>query len=323
VNASLRRQTAANHSATHLLHSALREVLGSHVAQKGSLVAPDQLRFDFAHFSKVSEEELSRIEKRVNEKIRENIALQERRNVPIEEAKAMGATALFGDKYGDFVRVIIFDPAWSMELCGGTHVGTTGQIGLFKLTAESSVAAGVRRIEALTGEAAQRLLEEKLMQNEEISALLNHPKDVVKALTQLLAERDAMQKKLEAAELTRKNQLKARLLQSVEARDGVNRILARVETAEADTLRQLCFEIREQVENLFMVLAADVSGKPQIAVMISDALVASRNLNAGQLARELGKEIKGGGGGQPFFATAGGQDLSGLDRVLEKAAGLG
>jgi alanyl-tRNA synthetase len=285
-------------------------------------VAPDQLRFDFAHFSKVTPEEMVLIENRVNEKIRENIALQEMRNVPIEEAKALGATALFGDKYGDFVRVIIFDPAWSMELCGGTHVGATGQIGMFKLVAESSVAAGVRRIEALTGDAARQYIEEKMAIAEEISALLNHPKDLVKAVSQLIAEKDALQKKLEAAELSKKNQLKAELLKSVSKSGEINRVIARVEVGQADTLRQLCFEIREQVENLFMVLAAEVEGKPQIAVMISDNLVAEKGLNAGQIARELGKEIKGGGGGQPFFATAGGQDLTGLDRVVEKAMSL-
>jgi len=319
VNANLRQSTAANHSATHLLHSALKEALGNHVAQKGSLVTPDQLRFDFAHFSKVTPEEMTAIENRVNEKIRENIALQELRNVPVEEAKAMGATALFGDKYGDFVRVIIFDPAWSMELCGGTHVGATGQIGMFKLVGESSVAAGVRRIEALTGDAARKYVEEKMALAEEVSALLNHPKDLLKAVSQLMAERDALQRKLEAAELSRKNQLKAELLNSVSVSGEINRIIARVEVGQADTLRQLCFEIREQVENLFMVLAAEVDGKPQLAVMISDNLVAEKSMNASNIARELGKEIKGGGGGQPFFATAGGQDLTGLDRVVEKA----
>jgi alanyl-tRNA synthetase len=319
VNAKLRQGTAANHSATHLLHSALKEVLGTHVAQKGSLVAPDQLRFDFAHFSKVTQEEMAVIENRVNEKIRENIALQEMRNVPIEEAKALGATALFGDKYGDFVRVIIFDPAWSMELCGGTHVGATGQIGMFKLVAESSVAAGVRRVEALTGDAARQYIEEKMAIAEEISGLLNHPKDLVKAVSQLIAEKDVLQKKLEAAELSRKNQLKAELLKSVSKSGEINRVIARVEVGQADTLRQLCFEIREQVENLFMVLAAEVEGKPQIAVMISDNLVAEKGMNASNIARELGKEIKGGGGGQPFFATAGGQDLTGLERVVTNA----
>jgi len=201
-------------------------------------------------------------------------------------------------------------------------VGATGQIGMFKLVGESSVAAGVRRIEALTGDAARQYVEEKMALAEEVAALLNHPKDLLKAVSQLMAERDALLKKMEAAEVSRKNQLKAELLKSVSASDGINRIIARVEVGQADTLRQLCFEIREQVENLFMVLAADVEGKPQLAVMISDALVTSRNLNAGQLARELGKEIKGGGGGQPFFATAGGQDSSGLDAVVAKAAGL-
>ena len=322
VNAALRNKTASNHSATHLLHSALRETLGSHIAQKGSLVSSEQLRFDFSHFSKVSEEELASIEKRVNEKIRENIALQELRNVPIEEAKAMGATALFGDKYGDFVRVIVFDPAWSMELCGGTHVGSTGQIGWFKLTAESSVAAGVRRIEALTGDAARNFVEEKLAAAEQVSMLLNNPKDLVKAVSNLVEERDALLKKLELAETNLKNQLKEELLSAVNSENGINCIFAKVSVGNADTLRQLCFEIREQLSDLFMVLAGDVEGKPQIAVMVSDNLVAEKSMNASNIARELGKEIKGGGGGQPFFATAGGQDISGLDRVIEKARAL-
>jgi alanyl-tRNA synthetase len=319
VNSGLRNKTASNHSATHLLHSALRETLGTHIAQKGSLVSSEQLRFDFSHFSKVSEEELASIEKRVNEKIRENIALQELRNVPIEEAKAMGATALFGDKYGDFVRVIVFDPAWSMELCGGTHVGSTGQIGWFKLTSESSVAAGVRRIEALTGDAARNFVEEKLAAAEQVSTLLNNPKDLVKAVSNLVEERDALLKKLEIAETNRKNQLKEELLSAVKSGNGMNRIFAKVSVGNADTLRQLCFEIREQVSDLFMVLAGDVEGKPQIAVMISDNLVAEKSMNASNIARELGKEIKGGGGGQPFFATAGGQDITGLDAVVTKA----
>ena len=322
VDPALRQQTSGNHSATHLLHSALREKLGSHIAQKGSLVGSNQLRFDFSHFSKVTDEELKQIEIRVNEKIRADIALQELRNVPIEEAQKMGATALFGDKYGDFVRVIVFDPAYSMELCGGTHVKRTGEIGYFKLVSESSVAAGVRRIEALTGPGAQSFIDDRLIEIDQISELLNHPKDLTKALSALLAEKEMLFKKVEAAELERKNQLKSELLEKAFVSNGITMILGKISTGNADTLRQLCFEIREQVADLFMVLAAEVEGKPQIAVMISDTLVASKGMNASQIARELGKEIKGGGGGQPFFATAGGQDLSGLDRVIEKAKGL-
>jgi len=319
VNTLNRAQTSGNHSATHLLHSALREVLGSHIAQKGSLVAPNQLRFDFSHFSKVTEEELKQVEQRVNQKIRADIALQDLRNMPIVEAQKMGATALFGDKYGEFVRVVVFDPAYSIELCGGTHVNRTGEIGWFKLVSESSVAAGVRRIEALTGTGAQQFVEEKLDMLNQVSELLNNPKDATKALAALVLEKEMLTKKVEAAELERKNKLKEELIRQIELREGISRIIVKVATDNAETLRQLCFEIREQVSRLFMVLAADVEGKPQIAVMISDSLVTDKNLNASQIARELGKEIKGGGGGQAFFATAGGQDLTGLDRVVKKA----
>jgi alanyl-tRNA synthetase len=319
VNVPARKKTSSNHSATHLLHSALRETLGNHIAQKGSLVAPDQLRFDFAHFTKVTDEELAKIELRVNEKIRAGIKLEELRSVPLEKARAMGATALFGDKYGDFVRVIIFDSTYSMELCGGTHVPNTGEIGWFKLVSESSVAAGVRRIEALTGQGAQAYVDEKLKALHQINENLNHPKDVVKSVASLLAERDTLLKKVEQAENERKNRIKKDLISGVIPDNGISKIIARVEVGQAETLRQLCFETREEIPDLFMVLAANVEGKPQLAVMISDNLVAEKNLNASQIARELAKEIKGGGGGQPFFATAGGQDLSGLDQVITQA----
>jgi alanyl-tRNA synthetase len=322
VNAQARKKTSSNHSATHLLHSALRETLGNHIAQKGSLVAPDQLRFDFSHFTKVTDEEIERIEHRVNEKIREGIDLEELRGVPLETAREMGATALFGDKYGDFVRVIVFDKTYSKELCGGTHVTNTGEIGWFKLVSESSVAAGVRRIEALTGQGAQAFVEEKLRTLNQIAENLNHPKDIVKSVTNLLAERESLLKKVEQAENDRKNQIKRNLIAGIKTENGISRIAARIEVGQAETLRQLCFETREEIPNLFMVLAANVEGKPQIAVMISDELVAGKNLNASQIARDLAKEIKGGGGGQAFFATAGGQDLNGLDRVVLQAQAL-
>jgi alanyl-tRNA synthetase len=319
VDNLLRSQTAGNHSATHLLHSALKETLGSHIAQKGSLVAPNQLRFDFSHFSKITDEEMKKIEWRVNQKIRENISLKELRNIPIAEAQKMGATALFGDKYGDFVRVIIFDPAYSMELCGGTHVSQTGEIGWFKLVSESSVAAGVRRIEALTGSGAQKYIDEQLSAIESVSALLNNPTDIPKAVSALILERDLLAKKVEKADLERKNELKKELMANSKSEGGISKLVAKVSVGSPEILRQLCFEIREEIAPLFMVLAADIEGKPQLAVMLSEDLISSKNLNASQIARELGKEIKGGGGGQPFFATAGGQDISGLDRVLEKA----
>ena len=319
VNHTLRTQTAAHHSATHLLHSALRETLGKHVAQKGSLVSPNILRFDFSHFAKVSSEELLRIEERVNEKIRENIGLQEYRNMPVKEAMDMGATALFGDKYGDFVRVIVFDPAYSMELCGGTHVKFTGEIGWFKLINESSVAAGVRRIEALAGVEAQQYLAQKLNQLEEVSEVLNQPKDLVKALQQLIQEKNALSKKLEEAELERKQQLKNELIEQAKKENGATKIIAGVKVGHADTLKQLAFELKEQFPDLFLVLAAGIEGKPQLAVMIGDDLLKSKSLNASQIARDLAKEIKGGGGGQPFFATAGGSDMAGMEGLLKKA----
>jgi len=255
----------------------------------------------------------------VNQKIRENISLKELRNIPIAEAQKMGATALFGDKYGDFVRVIIFDPAYSMELCGGTHVSQTGEIGWFKLVSESSVAAGVRRIEALTGSGAQKYIDEQLSAIESVSALLNNPTDIPKAVSALILERDLLAKKVEKADLERKNELKKELMANSKSEGGISKLVAKVSVGSPEILRQLCFEIREEIAPLFMVLAADIEGKPQLAVMLSEDLISSKNLNASQIARELGKEIKGGGGGQPFFATAGGQDISGLDRVLEKA----
>ena len=323
VNLELRQKTASNHSATHLLHSALREVLGNHIAQKGSLVSPDHLRFDFSHFSKITEEEMARIEVIVNQKIRENITLQELRNIPIAEAQAMGATALFGDKYGDFVRVIIFDPQWSMELCGGTHVKATGEIGWFKLQGENSVAAGVRRIEALTGPGAQEFIGEKLSVLENVSASLSHPKDLAKAIVQLLEEKDALAKKVEAAELERKQQVKNDLIANAKEQNGTTQIIAEVKVGSADTLKQLAFELKEQFPDLFLVLVAAIEGKPQLAVMIGDQVLKAKGLNASNIARELAKEIKGGGGGQPFFATAGGSDLGGIPKVIENAKKLG
>jgi alanyl-tRNA synthetase len=231
----------------------------------------------------------------------------------------MGATALFGDKYGDFVRVIVFDPAYSMELCGGTHVKFTGEIGWFKLINESSVAAGVRRIEALAGVEAQQYLAQKLNQLEEVSEVLNQPKDLVKALQQLIQEKNALSKKLEEAELERKQQLKNELIEQAKKENGATKIIAGVKVGHADTLKQLAFELKEQFPDLFLVLAAGIEGKPQLAVMIGDDLLKSKSLNASQIARDLAKEIKGGGGGQPFFATAGGSDMAGMEGLLKKA----
>jgi len=322
IDAHRRELTEDNHSATHLLHSALREVLGTHVAQKGSYVGPDALRFDFSHFGKMTDEEISRVETIVNEKIRQNIPLDEKRNVPIEQAKALGATALFGEKYGDFVRVITFDPSYSVELCGGTHVPATGQIGLFKLTSEGSVSTGIRRIEAKTSEGALALLNEQEAVINELKELLKAPKDVVKAVQSILDERNALLKKVEALENEKVQQIKEELLGKVLTVNGHSIVVERVNVPNADALKQLAYDLKAKVDNLAVVLGADINGKPQLAVMLPDSLISGRGLNAGQVVKDLAKNIKGGGGGQPFFATAGGSDASGLDAALAQGRAL-
>ncbi|WP_460946114.1 alanine--tRNA ligase [Spirosoma daeguense] len=322
INTSRRGLTSSNHSATHLLHSALREVLGTHVAQKGSYVGPDALRFDFSHFSKVTDEQLAEVERIVNEKIREDIKLDEKRNVPIEEAKALGATALFGEKYGDFVRVITFDPGYSVELCGGTHVPATGHIGLFKFTGEGSVSTGVRRIEAKTSAGAEALVNEQMAVVTELKELLKAPKDVVKAVQALLEERSTLQKQVEALQNEKVQQIKNQLLDKVEVVNGHSRLVEKVDVPSADALKQLAYDLKAKVDNLAVVLGADINGKPQLAVMLPDSLIQNKNLNAGQVVKELAKNIKGGGGGQPFFATAGGSDSSGLDAALAQGKAL-
>ncbi|GAB4018461.1 alanine--tRNA ligase [Spirosoma migulaei] len=322
INTARRGLIASNHSATHLLHSALRDVLGTHVAQKGSYVGPDALRFDFSHFAKVTDEQLAEVERIVNEKIREDIKLDEKRNVPIEEARQLGATALFGEKYGDFVRVITFDPNYSVELCGGTHVPATGHIGLFKFTGEGSVSTGIRRIEAKTSAGAEALVNEQMAVVSELKDLLKAPKDIVKAVQALLDERTALQKQVEALQNEKVQQLKNQLLDRVEVVNGHSRLVERVDVPSADALKQLAYDLKAKVDNLAVVLGADINGKPQLAVMLPDSLIQGKNLNAGQVVKELAKNIKGGGGGQPFFATAGGTDLSGLDAALAQGKEL-
>ncbi|SFC83392.1 alanine--tRNA ligase [Spirosoma endophyticum] len=322
INTARRGLIASNHSATHLLHSALRKVLGNHVAQKGSYVGPDALRFDFSHFSKVTDEQLAEVERIVNEKIREDIKLDEKRNVPIAEAKELGATALFGEKYGDFVRVITFDPNYSVELCGGTHVPATGHIGLFKFTGEGSVSTGVRRIEGKTSAGAEALVNEQMAVITELKELLKAPKDVVKAVKALMDERSALQKQVEVLQNEKVQQLKTQLLDKIEAVNGHSRLVEKVDVPSADALKQLAYDLKAKVDNLAVVLGADINGKPQLAVMLPDSLIQGKNLNAGQVVKELAKNIKGGGGGQPFFATAGGTDSSGLDAALAQGKEL-
>lgn len=319
VNSKKRKLTENNHSATHLLHAALRQVLGPHVQQKGSLVNEKVLRFDFSHFSKMTDEEIDQVEKIVNQKVRENISLDEKRNVPIAEAQEMGAMALFGEKYGDFVRVITFDKDYSVELCGGTHVPATGTIGLMKIVSEGSVAAGVRRIEAITADRAEEYYTKQNKLVAQVNELLNSPKDLVKAVETLIKEKQELTKTIESVNLEKAGAQKDVLQKAIKPVNGYNVLIAEAQLPDAEGLKKLSFELKNEINNLIMIVAADIAGKPQISIMISEELVKSLNLHAGNLIKELAKEIKGGGGGQPFYATAGGKDLSGLPSVVTKA----
>ncbi|MBD1362263.1 alanine--tRNA ligase [Mucilaginibacter sp. ZT4R22] len=319
VDPEKRNSTNNNHSATHLLHAAMKQVLGTHVNQKGSLVNADYLRFDFSHFAKVTEEELARIEAIVNEKIRQNIYLQEERSVPYQQAISSGVTALFGEKYGDFVRVITFDASFSKELCGGTHVKATGQIGYFKIVSESAVAAGVRRIEAITGIAAENYINEQTKLVQQVKELLKNPKDIGKSIESLLEENNRLKKEIEKSVLEKSSGLKDELAKKAENINGINFIAQRVELPNADAVKNLAYNLKDIVSDLFLVLAAEINGKPNITVMIAENLVKDKGLHAGNIVKELAKEVKGGGGGQPFYATAGGSDVSGIDNALAKA----
>ncbi len=322
VDVQKRKLSMSNHSATHLLHSALRNVLGKHVEQKGSLVNEKILRFDFSHFAAMTSEEIFKVETIVNEKIRENIQLNEQRNVPIEKAKLLGAMALFGEKYGEFVRVITFDPKFSVELCGGTHVKATGNIGLLKIVSESSVAAGVRRIEAVTADGAFEYLNGFHLEIEQIKTQLKNPKDVVASVQTLVEEKHALEKKLEAIYQQQSNSLKDILATKAVKSNGYTLLAERVSVPNADSLKNIAYALRNQFDDLLMILAADIEGKPQVAVMIGEKLEATKKYHAGDMVKELAKEIDGGGGGQPFFATAGGKNIDGLDKVIEKAIKL-
>lgn len=319
VDPALRSQTNSNHSATHLLHAAMKQVLGTHVNQKGSLVNADYLRFDFSHFAKVTDEELAQIEAIVNQKVRENIPLKEERSVLYAEAITSGVTALFGEKYGEYVRVITFDDNFSKELCGGTHVKATGQIGFFKIIAESAVAAGVRRIEAITGVAAEKYIVTQNALVNQLRELLKNPKDLSKSIEGLLDENARLKKEIEKSILEKSSGLKTELAQKAEAIGDINFIAKKVALPNADAVKNLAYQLKDIVSNLFLVLVADFDGKPSITVMIAENLVKEKGLHAGNIIKELAKEVKGGGGGQPFFATAGGSDISGLENVLVKA----
>ncbi len=318
VDHEKRMLTANNHTATHLMHSALKQVLGAHVQQKGSLVDDKRLRFDFSHFGKMTNEEIREVERLVNDKIRENIPMEEHRELTMEEATQMGAVALFGEKYGDTVRVVSFDEKFSSELCGGTHVSATGQIGLFAIVSESAIAAGIRRVEAVTGRAAELFYQEKMDEIEQIKALLKHPKDNIAALQQMLQQQESFKKELHALQQIQRKQQSEQLLQHAEVIGDIHYIGARV-GMDAKAAKDTAFQIKGKVPNLFLILAHEHEGKPGIVIMIDEKLVKDKGLHAGQMVGMLAKHIKGGGGGQPFFATAGGKDPGGLDQVLTES----
>ncbi len=320
VDTDKRNASAANHTATHLLDYALKQVLGDHVEQKGSFVSPDTLRFDFSHFEKVSDEQLREVERMVNDMIRQDIHIDEHRDVPFDEAKKLGAIALFGEKYGDKVRVVRFGP--SCEFCGGIHATSTGRIGFFKILAESSVAAGIRRIEATTGKDC----EERLYQMEDIlkniKSFFNNAKDLQGVIQKYIDEHDAMKKQIEGFQAQAVERAAQRLVEKARTVNGVTVITAVVPMAPA-AAKDLAFKVRAAVEgSLLCVLGTHADNKPQLTIMMSDDMVSDHGLNAGQMVREAAKLIQGGGGGQPHFAQAGGKNVDGLSAAVDKVIEL-
>lgn len=319
VNAKNREETTANHSATHLLHQALREVLGSHVEQRGSSVRPDALRFDFSHFAKLTSEELAKVEALVNQRIAAALPLQESRSVPMAEAIAEGAMALFGEKYGDEVRTIRFGD--SIELCGGTHLSTTADIWYFKIKSEGAVASGIRRIEGITGQAVRNYFKDNELQIEAITQALPKAQDLLKGVTDLVQENETLRAQLEGLKAEKLSQFRFELEGALKNINGVQ--FAAVATAlDAAEMKSISFELAAHQKNLFLVLASNAGGKALLSIYIDKHLAAERNYDASVMVRELGKHIKGGGGGQTFFATAGGKDLHGIGKALEAAQGL-
>ncbi len=316
VDSKQRTRTASNHTATHLLHQALRSILGTHVEQKGSMVHSGNLRFDFSHFTKVTNEELKQVEDFVNARVRENLPLEEKRGISYDQAIAEGAIALFGEKYGDAVRAIRFGE--SMELCGGTHVQNTRDIWHFKITSESAIAAGVRRIEAITSDAAKEYFTTQSEAFNQVKAVLKNIKDPVKAITTLQEENMALKKQIEVLLKYKAKNLKGDLKSEFEEINGI-KFLAKKVDLDASGIKDLCFELGGEVENILVVFGAEQNGKALLSCYVSKNLVKEKELNAGQIVRELGKYIQGGGGGQPFFATAGGKNPEGIEDALKNA----
>lgn len=316
INVEKRHAAEANHTATHLLHEALREILGTHVEQKGSFVSPDVLRFDFSHFSKVEPSDLRKVEQLVNERIRENFPREEFRNVPIAEAQAMGAMALFGEKYGEEVRVLKYGT--SVELCGGTHVSATGRIGFFRIISESSVAAGVRRIEAVTGAGAEKMLYQVEDLLKEVKELFNNNPQIITAIKKTIEENAELAQQVQAALKEKVASVKQHLLSQREELGGV-RIFKVQQNVSAELIKDLAFQIAgELTESFIFIGATDEGGKPNLTLMLSRDLVESKGWNASNILRSAAKHIQGGGGGQPHFATAGGKRVEGLDDAVQQ-----
>ena len=320
VDTDKRAASAANHTATHLLDYALKQVLGDHVEQKGSYVSPDTLRFDFSHFQKVTDEELRQVERMVNDLIRQDLPLDEHRDTPMEEAKKLGAIALFGEKYGDKVRVVRFGP--SCEFCGGIHAASTGRIGMFKIVSESSVAAGIRRIEAKTGEECEEMMYALEDSIKAIRSLFNNAKDLRGVIEKYIEEHDAMKKNIEQFQAQAVERAKDSLIEKARTINGTT-VITSVLPISAQSAKDLVFKIRQAVgSNLLCVIGSVDSGKPMLSVMLSDDMVADHGLNAGQMVREAAKLIQGGGGGQPHYATAGGKNADGLSAAVDKVVEL-
>lgn len=320
VDTDKREASAANHTATHLLDYALKQVLGDHVEQKGSFVSHDTLRFDFSHFQKMTDEEIRKVEMLVNDMIRQDIPLDEHRDMPLDEAKKMGAIALFGEKYGDKVRVVKFGP--SIEFCGGIHAHSTGRIGMFKIISESSVAAGVRRIEAKTGKECEMQMYDLEDGMKAIKALFNNTKDLLGVIEKYIEEHDSMKKSIEQFQAERVERVKEKLISQARIVNGV-KVIASTLIMKQDAAKDLVFKIRAaEPERMLCVVGSTFDGRPTLSVMISEDLVKEHGLNAGQMVREAAKLIKGGGGGQPHFATAGGKDIDGLSAAVDKVIEL-
>ena len=322
VNDERRQLIENNHTATHLLHAALREILGDHVHQKGSLVNGSYLRFDFSHYQKVSADEMAQIEAIVNAKVRQNIPLQEDRSIPIAQAKSSGAQMLFGEKYGEHVRMITFDPNYSIELCGGCHVDATGQIGLLKIISEGAVAAGVRRVEAYTALKAQEFVNKELEELNSIRGLFKNPVHTLKNVYSLQEENKTLKKQLDDMIIAQVSNLQEHLVTHFENVNGVNFLAEKLSIGDSKAIKTMAYNLERQVGNALIVFGFVSKGKPQIMVTVSEPLTKEDYLHAGKIVKELAADIKGGGGGQAFFATAGGTDARGIENALAKAKSL-